>query len=818
MAPKAKKGKGGLLRRLALLTLALGIFACAAGAAAALYAFQRYGHDLPDHRMLAGYEPPVATRIYAADGSPLAEFATQKRAFVPIEAIPLLLRQAFLAAEDRSFYSHFGIDPVGILRASVANVRAIGQGRRLQGASTITQQVAKNFLLTGEVSWERKIREAILALRIEGALDKDRIFELYLNEIYLGFGSYGVAAAALNYFDKALDELTLAEAAYLAALPKAPNNYHPTKRHRAAIERRNWVIARMAEEGFVGEDEAAAARAEGLVPAGSSSRQWASAAYAVEEIRREIVDRYGGRALYEGGLHVRATVDPRLQDAARRALREGLSRYDRRHGWRGPLAAVTLGDDWAQVLGGLDLPGDLAPWRPAVVLGMNEAAAVIGFADGSTGLILLEDMAWARLRLEDGGLGPAVARPADVLATGDVVPVAALDQERRRRLKEGAAAWALRQLPDVSGAIVAMDPHSGRVLAMEGGFSFESSEFNRAVQAHRQPGSAFKPFVYMAALDRGFTPASIVEDAPFVFDPGAGQPLWRPANYSEEFFGPTPLRIGVEESRNLMTVRLASAVGPETVATYASAFDVWTPGDPFYLPMALGAGETTLLAMTTAYAMIVNGGRRVVPSLVERIQDRHGRTVWRRDERPCEACNGVAWHPGLAVPRLPDLSERVVDERTAYQMVHIMEGVVERGTARSLRELARPLAGKTGTTNDNRDAWFVGFAPDLAIGVYVGFDLPRSLGRHETGAAVALPVWKAFAAEALADAPVVPFRIPPGIRLVRIDADRGLLPGAATERVIVEAFRAGSEPVQRADRPAEAPEDAYRELSISDVY
>ena len=818
MTVRAKRGRGRLLLRAGLLMLALGALACVVATAGALYAFHRYGRDLPDHRMLAGYEPPVATRIYAADGSPLAEFAAQRRAFVPIEAVPPLLRHAFLAAEDRNFYSHFGIDPVGVVRAAIANLGAIGQGRRLQGASTITQQVAKNFLLSSEVSWQRKIREAILAIRIENALDKDRIFELYLNEIYLGFGSYGVAAAALNYFDKALDELTLAEAAYLAALPKAPNNYHPTRRRQAAIERRNWVIARMAEEGFVGAGEAAAAQGVELAATGPSFRPRASAAYAVEEIRREIVARYGSRALYEGGLHVRATVDPRLQDAARRALRAGLSRYDRRHGWRGPLASVAPGDDWARVLDGLDVPGDLAPWRIAVVLGMNDAAAAIGFADGSTGLILLEDMAWARPRLQDGRLGPAVARPSDVLAIGDVVPVAALDEQRRRRLKEGASAWALRQLPEVSGAIVAMDPHSGRVLAMEGGFSFEASEFNRAVQARRQPGSAFKPIVYMAALDRGFTPASIVEDAPFVFDPGPGQPLWRPVNYSDEFFGPTPLRIGIEKSRNLMTVRLANAVGPDTVAAYAAAFDLRAPDEPFYLPMALGAGETTLLAMTTAYAMIVNGGRRVAPALVERIQDRHGRTVWRRDLRPCQACNGVAWRPGLAVPRLGDLNQRVIDRRTAYQMVHIMAGVVERGTGRALRELARPLAGKTGTTNDNRDAWFMGFAPDLAIGVYVGFDRPRSLGHHETGAAVALPVWKAFAAEALADTPIVPFRIPPGIRLVRVDADRGLLPGAATERVIVEAFRAGSEPVERADSPEQAPEQAGQELSISDVY
>jgi len=797
--PKPRRKRRWLLR-IALALVALVFLGGIAAAAVIAFAFHHYGKDLPDHRMLVDYEPAAATRVYAGDGSLMAEFAIENRVFVPIEAIPAHVRNAFLAAEDQNFYEHRGIDPIGILRAAITNLRAVGEGRRLQGASTITQQVAKNFLLTNEVSYERKIKEAILAFRIEDALSKDRILELYLNEIYLGFGSYGVASAALNYFNKPLDELTIEEAAYLAALPKAPNNYHPVNRPDAAIERRDWVITRMAAEGFITAEEAILAQAEPLGVDLSGSRTPVTAAYATEEIRREIAERYGDAALYQGGLYVRSTIDPLMQDAARRALRAGLSAYDRRHGWRGPVGRIVLDENWAGTLADVVVPNDLAPWRLATVLGMNNEAVVLGFADGGNGLLLLEDMTWAREQLEDGGLGASVNRPSDVLSVGDVVLVEPLAEDEERDVPEGSPIYALRQFPEVSGGIVALDPHIGRVLAMEGGFSFDDSEFNRATQALRQPGSAFKPFVYMAALDHGFTPTSLIDDAPFVYDPGQGQEIWKPANYSHEFYGPTPLRVGIEKSRNLMTVRLANIVGPDVVADYASDFGVIEPDLPFYLPMALGAAETTLIQMTTAYAMIVNGGKRIEPSLIERIQDRDGISIWRRDERFCEGCQVGAWSEDLDVPLLPDLREQVVDERTAYQMVHIMEGVVERGTGVRLRELGRPLAGKTGTTNENRDAWFVGFSPDLAVGVYVGFDQPESLGSRETGSSVAIPVWKAFMAEALEHEPVVPFRIPSGIRFVRVDADQGLLPGSATERIITEAFIPGTEPTEVAEQ------------------
>lgn len=816
---KPKKKRRWVLR-LFLALIALGFLGAIAAGGVVVFAFYHFGKDLPDHRMLVDYEPPVATRVYAGDGSLMAEFAVENRVFVPIEAMPDVVRNAFLAAEDQNFYEHRGIDPIGILRAAINNLKAAAQGGRQQGASTITQQVAKNFLLTNEVSYERKIKEAILAFRIEDSLSKDRILELYLNEIYLGFGSYGVAAAALNYFNKPLNDLTLQEAAYLAALPKGPTNYHPLRRYDEAIERRNWVISRMVDEGYVGLEEGLTAQTEPLGVDLENARTPLAAAYATEEIRREIAERYGTDALYEGGLYVRSTIDPELQAYASRALRMGLSEYDRRYGWRGPLTTMVLDPSWAENLGSLALPGDLDPWRIAVVLGMNDEAAAIGFEDGEKGIIQLEKMTWAREQLEDGGRGSSITRPSDVLSVGNVILVEAVWEDDDSDVDVGVPIYALRQFPEVSGAIIAMDPRNGRILAMEGGFSFDESEFNRATQALRQPGSAFKPFVYMAALDNGYTPATLIEDAPFVFDPGGGQPIWKPANYSHEFYGPTPLRVGIEKSRNLMTVRLANIVGTDVVSDYASRFGILDPGLPFYLPMSLGAAETTLLRMTTGYAMIVNGGKRIEPALIERIQDRDGFSIWRRDERSCEDCVVEAWSDTLEVPDLPDLREQVVEPQTAYQMVTIMEGVVQRGTGVRLRELGRPLAGKTGTTNENRDAWFMGFSPDLAVGVYVGFDQPESLGDRETGSSVAIPIWKAFMSDALEDEPIVPFRIPPDIRLVRIDADRGLLPGTLTERIIVEAFRPGTEPVEAADSTFISSDDVLdgSAVSISDVY
>jgi len=788
----AKQRRFRVLRALTWLfgLIVLGVIAAVAVAA---WVFYEYGSDLPEHRQLAEYEPAVATRVYAGDGRLMAEYAVQQRVFVPFDSIPQRVIDAFLSAEDQHFYDHQGIDPIGIARAALMNLRSLGEGRRMQGASTITQQVAKNFLLTNEVSIERKIKEAILAFRIERALSKDRILELYLNEIYLGFGAYGVAAAALAYFDKSLDELTIAEAAYLAALPKAPNNYHPINRPEAAKERRDWVIARMFADGRITRAEGVDAQNEPLVVHPRAAADLAVADYATEDIRRQIVELYGTDALYEGGLYVRSTIDPWYQDIARRVLRDGLADYDRRHGWRGPFDSMELGDDWAERLAAYEEPPSLAPWLKAVVLESNGTGATVGLADGSTGLIPSIYLTWARRVQEDGSLGPAVNRASDILAPGDIIGVKPYEAPEDWNGDPDIDFYAMRQIPEVGGAIVALDPHTGRILAMEGGFSYQDSEFNRATQAMRQPGSAFKPFVYMAALDNGFTPSSLIEDAPIVFEQGEGLPDWRPSNYSQEFYGLSTLRLGLEKSRNLMTVRLANQVGMEIVADYAHRFGV-IDDLPLYLPMALGAGETTLLRMATAYAMIVNGGKRIEPALIERIQDRNGATIWQRDPRSCPTCQADDWREGSEVPGLPDLREQVVAAATAYQMVSMLEGVVLRGTGQRISSIGKPLAGKTGTTNEYRDAWFVGFSPDLVVGVYVGFDQPQTLGSREAGSAVAGPIFKAFMEEALAETPGIPFRIPPGVDLVRIDADTGLLPGAGTSRIIVEAFKVGTEP------------------------
>ncbi len=751
------------------------------------YLVWRYDRDLPDYRQLADYRPPTVTRVHAGDGRLLAEYAREKRVFVPVSAIPARVKNAFVAAEDKNFYRHFGIDPLGIVRAAIDNLRRLRENRRPVGASTITQQVAKNFLLSNEVSIERKIREAILAIRMERTFTKDHILELYLNQIFLGRRSYGVAAAALNYFDKSLDELTIGEAAFLAGLPKAPSRYDPERNPEAAYQRRDYVIGRMLEDGYITPEEAAAARAEPLVLRARGATEIARADFFVEEVRRRLVEQFGEEGFYEGGLSVRTTVLPRLQEIADRALRDGLAAYDRRRGgWRGPLGRIDLAaeTDWAAALRRFDPGFELLHWRKAMVLEASAERARLGFADGSTGELPFEGVAWARPRLENGGLGAEPRRVTDVLAPGDVILVEA----------HGERGWALRQRPQVEGALVAMDPHTGRVLAMSGGFSFRQSQFNRATQAKRQPGSAFKPFVYLAALEAGLTPASIILDAPIVVDQGPGLPKWKPANYSDRFYGPSTLRLGLEKSRNLMTVRLAQEIGMERVAEVAGRFGIGEGMTPL-LSSALGSNEVTLLRLTTAYAMLVNGGRRVEPLFVERIQDRFGRTVLRADPRPCEGCAAESWNGGPPPP-LPERRERVVDPRIAYQIVHMLEGVVERGTGRRARDLGRPLAGKTGTTNESRDAWFMGFSPDLAVGVWVGFDVPKSLGRRETGASVALPIWKEFMGEALEGQPPTPFRMPPGVVNVRIDADTGLLPGPGTERVIVEAFLPGTEPVK----------------------
>jgi penicillin-binding protein 1A len=779
------------LRRIFGFLFGLVLLLVLAGAGAAYLVFQHYGKDLPDYTQLADYKPLLVTRVHAGDGRVLAEYATENRVFVPISAIPKRVSNAFISAEDKSFYSHPGIDVTGLMRAVLTNLGHLGSDRRPVGASTITQQVAKNFLLTNEVSLARKVKELILAYRIEHAFSKDRILELYLNEIYLGGGSYGVAAAALNYFNKSLDELSVAEAAMLGAMPKAPNNYNPLRHPEAAKARRDWVIGRMLEDGHITKEEAAAAIAEPLVVRTRGEADTVTADYFAEEVRRELVQRFGEDGLYKGGLSVRTSLDPKLQKIAETVLRNGLVTYDRRHGWRGPLAHVALTADWKAELAGAKAPAGLGDWKMAIVTAVEGGGARIGLADGTEGRIPLAELRWARRWHEGQTVGGPVNKVSDVLQPGDIIVVEAVSKDDAGKAYP-AGTWGLRQIPDVSGALVALDPHTGRVLAMQGGWSFQQSEFNRVTQAQRQPGSSFKPFVYMTGLESGFTPSTIIVDAPIVIDQGPGLPLWKPKNDDGEFLGPLPLRQGIEKSRNLMTVRLAQAVGMDKVAAMAKRFGVVDNLMPT-LAMSIGAGESTLLRMATGYAEIVNGGKKVTPTLIDRVQDRQGITLYRHDDRPCEGCKVESWS-NQPPPVLPDNRERIIDAPTTYQMVSMLEGVVQRGTGTAVKAVGKPLAGKTGTTNDSMDAWFIGFSPDLVVGVWIGFDTPKTLGPKEYGGVASAPVFRDFMMAALADKPAVPFRVPPGIRLVRVNLDTGQRAQPGDQRVILEAYKPGTEP------------------------
>lgn len=745
--------------------------------------------DLPDYTQLEEYNPPVVTRFYSADAKVMEEYARERRIFVPISAMPDMLIKAFLAAEDRNFYNHPGVDVMSVLRAAMQNVMNIGTGKSLIGGSTITQQVVKNFLLSNERTLTRKIREAILAYRISQVYSKDRILELYLNEIYLGNRSYGVAAAALYYFNKSLDQLDLEEAALLAALPKAPSSYDPTRNYADALERRNWVLRSMAEEGLVPASEALAAMEKPIQLRERDPEQRTHASFFSEEVRRTLAKEYGEQKLYQSGLSVHTTLKPELQTMARDTLREGLLNYDRRHGYRGPITNLSGAEDWQAALVKVDVP-DMAPdaWQRAVVLSTSSEKAQLGLTSGERTDITMEGVEWARPWVEGQKV---VAKPeavSDVLNKGDVILIA----------KNADDVWELKQVPDVSGAIVVMDAHTGKVLAMQGGFSFSGSQFNRATQALRQPGSAFKPFAYLAALEQNYTPATLVNDEPIELYWGSGENLqiWTPQNYSGDYYGPTTLRRGLEFSRNVMTVQLALNIGINKITEVAERFDI-NDKLPQNFSTVLGAAETTLLRLTNAYAMLVNGGKRVDPVMVDRIYDRNGILIYRNDTRSCPGCQPDAHGKISRVPpEIKDDRERVTHPIYAYQMVSMMEGVVKRGTARKASNLGFPLGGKTGTTNDTYDAWFVGFSPNYVTGVYVGFDNPRTLGDKETGSSVALPIFMDFMKQAEAGKSHPPFPIPPGIKMTRIDYHTGYLPNYDTpeEDIIYEAFRAGSEP------------------------
>jgi len=768
-----------LIARFFGFAFATGTILFVLGATVAAGLVYHYQQDLPDYTQLQNYEPPVMTRVHAGDGSLIAEYARERRLYLPSTAIPPQVKQAFISAEDKNFYTHNGIDPEGIARAVVIMVQG---SKRVQGASTITQQVAKNFLLGNERSFERKIREALLSFRIEAAYSKERILELYLNEIYLGLGNYGIAAAALNYYGKAVQELTLSEAAYLAALPKGPNNYHPFRYRDAAIVRRNYVLDRMVADGAITSVQSEKAKLEplGVNPRVLSPNSYA-AGYFAEEVRRELLDRYGEKKLYEGGLSVRTTLDPKMQLWARKALVDGLVRYDEARGFRGAMRALDVSGDWGPALAEIPILGDVSPWRLAVVIDVNDQAARIGLQpvkersgevsrERMIGTLPADGVKWTRKPMRQA------------LQAGDVIYVEPVEGK--------AGQYRLRQIPDISGAIVAMDPYTGRVFAMVGGFSFDQSEFNRATQALRQPGSSFKPIVYATALDNGYTPSSIVLDAPIEIDLGPGVGIWRPENYDGKSGGPRTLRYGIEHSKNLMSVRLGRDVGLPLVADYAKRFGVYDNMLP--VPsMSLGAGETTVLRMVGAYSMLANGGRRIRPTLVDRIQDRFGKTIYRHDERVCQGCETERW-ANQNEPRLIDNREQVIDPLTAYQITSMMEGVVQRGTAQVVRQVGKHLAGKTGTTNEAKDVWFVGFSANLAVGVYMGYDRPRSLGSSATAGQYAAPIFRDFMMTALKDKPDVPFRVPAGIKLISVDAKTGMR--ASGGGTIIEAFKPGTSP------------------------
>jgi penicillin-binding protein 1A len=827
-----------LLRSLAQLIFVVGILVAVTGGGGLALAIAHFSRDLPDHQQLLTYQPATGTRVYAGDGSFIAEYATEHRVITPFNDIPPLVVHAFLAAEDRDFYTHNGVNPLSILRAALADVVRFGRGQRPLGASTITQQLVRHFLLTNEVSVSRKIKEALLAYRIENQLSKNRILEIYLNEIYLGSGAYGVTAAADTYFGKTLGQLTLADAAFLAALPKAPNNYNPQRHPRAAKARRDWVLDGMTEEGWAARADVEAAKAQ---PLDARPRPDADpplqAGYFAEEVRRELIDRFGEKLVYEGGLTVRTSYVPVYQGMAEKAFHNGLVEYDRRHGWRGPVAHLPTAPAVQSALYSVADPAAMPSWRTAAVISVDPAGAQILLKSGVPGRIPLEELRWARRTGADQKLGPAVYRAEQVLSPGDIVFVEPLGTTAPgTKQRPGLPLYGLRQVPDANGGFVAMDPKTGRVFATVGGWDYQQSQFNRATQAKRQPGSAIKPFVYVTALEGNFTPSSIVEDAPIDLPQGPGLPMWSPVNYEGTAVGPSTLRQALVHSRNLVTARLASMIGLPAIAKTIEKFGIMDKM-PLYYSMALGAGDTTVLRLTTAYATLDNGGHYLQPSLIDLVQDRQGRILYQKGTRSCAACYVVAgprntpdadpsyvaigppdpsiiWLKGAqfadkALYYKPTRPDPMVDPIADHQIVSMMEGVVHQGTGIKVAAVGKPLAGKTGTTSDWNDAWFVGFSPDIAAGGYIGFDQPRTLGTGETGGEVAAPIFRDFMTDALKDAPALPFPEAPGADMVLVNSISGQPTVAGDKDAILEAFRPGTGPTiqQAAPQVAAAPSD-----------
>ena len=726
--------------------------------------FWYFSSDLPDYKILANYKPPISSRVHSGEGQLIAEYALQKRLFIPYDSIPKKVINSFLSAEDKNFFSHPGVDAKSITRAIIKNLKNYFSEKRLEGASTITQQVAKNFLLTSEVSLKRKIKEAILAFRIERAYSKERIMELYLNQIYLGVGTYGVAAASLEYFDKSIKELEYEEAALLAALPKAPSKYNPYKSLEKAKARRDIVLNNLYENSFINYSQYQELKKKEVKTKKRKIELLEEANFYTEEVRRIISDTYGYDDLYKGGLSIRTPLNSIYQIEALKALREGLEEYDKRHGWRGVVSNITK-KNWQNDIQQF-IPDKSLNWKLAKVIQINKFNLKIELENKEIGFIDFKNVSWTRKENFE-----------DFIKLNDIIYV---DKIKKNK-------WNLKQLPKINGAIVVMDPYTGRVLAMAGGFSFKLSEFNRATQAQRQPGSAFKPIVYAAALENGFTPSTLVLDAPFVMDQGEGLKTWKPENYGKKFYGPSTLRTGIEKSRNLMTVRVAQKVGFDQISKISKNFGVYDEV-PELLSVSLGAAETTLIQLTNAYCSFVNGGKKVRPIFIDRIQDRRGKTIFNADKRKCIGCKEISYLKD-DIPIIKNDTKQIISPETAYQVTSMLEGVIQRGTGRKLKNLDLILAGKTGTTNKNMDAWFLGFTSKLTIGVYVGFDEPKTLGKYETGAKAALPIFKKFVENTVKKKEALPFRIPKDIRLMIVDAENGLQPNKNTKKIIYESFK-----------------------------
>ena len=752
-----------------------------------------YGRDLPDYTVLKEYEPPVSSRVYSADGSLMTQYSRQRRVFMPIESIPKKIQQAFIATEDKNFYSHAGVDGIALSRAIVDNVMRIMQNKRIIGASTITQQVTRQFFLTNERTITRKIKEAILALRIERVLSKKRILELYLNQIYLGRGAYGIGAASIRYFNLPPSKLNYAQIAYLAALPKAPNNYHPIRKTKRAIIRRNWVLTRMFEEGYISKEDLEKNKKLPLDAMKGKDLKTIESDYFLEEARRTVYKKFGDKDLYGGGLSIHTTLNSDYQKIATQALKAGIKKYGRRHGYRGSIINLSKYkvNQQIEIFKKIQvIAGSQENWKQALVLTIGNDSATLILKNDKKIKLGFASVKWARkYYTKRAGNKPKVM--SDVLNVGDVI-----------LLEKNKNKYELTQVPLINGAIVVMDPHTGRVLAMSGGWDFETSKFNRATQAKRQTGSAIKPFVYLTALENGKTPATMLLDAPFVLTLENGE-KWKPRNFSKKFYGYSLMRTGLEKSRNLMTVRLAQSVDMEKVAKTFDDFNIMD-NPPSYLSFALGAGESTLLRMTTAYSMLVNGGKYIEPSLIDRIQNRYGKIVFRHNKQKCDNCSVIS----ESMPIIQDNRKQVANPIASYQIITMLEGVVKNGSGRELKKLNMPIAGKTGTTNDNKDSWFIAVTPDLVVGAYLGFDNPTKLGfqpptkkynwwRQETGASVAVPTIKEFFIRAKSILPKIPFRIPEGVRFVKIDKQTGLKADSNSKYIQTEAFAPGTEPTTR---------------------